>query len=155
MKIIILIGFCLFIIIIFFSCTVMTYYEDIKNKDSSFFDDEITSDGLKITITHLLQAGPLWLPGHDFLMHLKFPDIQENFQMITVSFDIYTINGKIIEPVADGTDIASGDKLKGYKYSIFFPKKIKEKIGLKFYYNGEYYEYSREVELIGKGDRIW
>jgi uncharacterized membrane protein len=77
----------------------------------------------------------------------------DNFKVENMSFNIYKLNGELIEPFKESIFDKHGSKY--YKYTIFFPKKIVEKVEIKFYYNEKYYEYYNEVILTGKRNRTW
>jgi hypothetical protein len=84
---------------------------------------------------------------------LKSEEI-EYAQTVSIVYDIYTLNGKLIRPIEER--IYYGDINKYYKYSIFFPNEVKAKIEAKFFYEGEYYEYSHEAIITKKRNReIW
>jgi uncharacterized membrane protein len=77
----------------------------------------------------------------------------DNFKVENMSFNIYKLNGELIEPFKES--IFDEHRRKYYKYSIFFPKKIVEKVEIKFYYNEKYYDYYNEVILTRKRNRTW
>jgi len=152
LKIMLLYSIILFC---FCSCNTIAYYEEnSKNKGIYSYSFELTNDGKEVEIEYLYQWG---LPWHEFYMGLicewGVRETAINYESIT--YDIYDLKGKFIEPYEEQIDIKRGSVSKYYKYSIFFPKKILAKIEIKYYYNDEYHEFKQDVLLKGKRNITW
>ncbi|MDR2313902.1 MAG: hypothetical protein LBE02_05145 [Spirochaetaceae bacterium] len=149
-------GVCL-LVLLFYSCNTILFYEKKDGEESFLFRDKLTeNDDVHIYLTYLEQEN--LLPWSNFQTALLFgatPSNSEKFQAISVTYDIYTSNGMLIDPVEEHIDIKSGNIYKYYKYSLFFPRKIKVKVEIRFYFNDEYREYLHETIITKRRNRSW
>jgi hypothetical protein len=134
------------------------FYENVNGKDESVFTDLITEDGgLYIYLNYLEQES--LLPFSNFETFLGVNTIaakrDKEFQIVSSMYNVYGMEGEIIEPVSVNIHPVASTITKFYKYSVFFPEKIKMKIEVKFFYDGKYYEYSKETVLTKKRNRTW
>jgi hypothetical protein len=137
-------------------CNTICFYENINGEDIFVLSKKIIKDKKMASIRfNYLEQWNLW-PWSDFNARLVFPTAHEEYiQVIDAVYDIYTLDGKLISPIEQDIDLSMGYVENRYKYSVFFPVKVKAKIGLKFYYNGEYHEYLYEAILTKKRNRTW